>query len=119
MRKRLLYAGRRLSVPWGHVRVASREIASCQANMDEAISIAKELKDVNALALALRWAAGLACAERNLAEVDRLASDLMELSVRYNFSHWLAIGAIYRGWARSASGNTAEGIALIELSSTV
>jgi hypothetical protein len=87
--------------------------------MDEAISIAKELKDVNALALALRWAAGLACAERNLAEVDRLASDLMELSVRYNFSHWLAIGAIYRGWARSASGNTAEGIALIELSSTV
>jgi hypothetical protein len=90
------------------------EIASCQANMEEAISIAKELKDMNALALALRWAAGLACAERNLAEVVRLASDLMELSVRYNFSHWLAIGAIYRGWARSASGNTAEGIALIE-----
>jgi tetratricopeptide (TPR) repeat protein len=90
------------------------EIASCQANMDEAISIAKELKDMNALALAVRWAAGLACAERNLAEVDRLASDLMELSIRYNFSHWLAIGAIYRGWARSASGNTAEGIALIE-----
>jgi hypothetical protein len=82
--------------------------------MDEAISIAKELKDVNALALAVRWATGLACAERNLAEVDRLASDLMELSVRYNFSRWLAIGAIYRGRARSASGNTAEGIALIE-----
>ena len=28
--------------------------------------------------------------------------------------HWLALGAIYRGWARSASGNTAEGISLIE-----
>ena len=41
-------------------------------------------------------------------------SDLIELSTRHNFVHWLAIGVIYRGWARSASGNTAEGIALIE-----
>jgi predicted ATPase len=39
-----------------------------------------------------------------------LASDLIELSTRHNFLHWLALGAIYRGWARSASGNTAEGI---------
>ena len=29
------------------------EIASCQANLDEAISLAKELNDMNALALAL------------------------------------------------------------------
>ena len=36
------------------------EIASCQANMDEAISLAKELNDMNALALALNWAAILA-----------------------------------------------------------
>ena len=28
--------------------------------------------------------------------------------------HYLALGAIFRGWARSASGNTAEGITLIE-----
>ena len=35
------------------------EIASCHATMEEAISIAKELKDMNALALALNWAAGL------------------------------------------------------------
>jgi predicted ATPase len=27
---------------------------------------------------------------------------------------WLAIGTIFRGWARSASGNTAEGIPWIE-----
>jgi adenylate cyclase len=46
--------------------------------------------------------------------VDRLASDLIELSTRHNFVHWLAIGLIYRGWARSASGNTAEGIGWIE-----
>ena len=46
--------------------------------------------------------------------MDRLASELIELSTRHNFVHWLAIGAIHRGWARSASGDTAEGIPWIE-----
>ena len=90
------------------------EIASCQAMMDEAISLAKELNDTNALALALSWAAGLGQRERNTAEVDRLASDLIELSTRHNFVYWLAVGAVNRGWARSASGDTAEGIPWIE-----
>jgi hypothetical protein len=40
--------------------------------MDKAISIAKELKDMNALALALNWAMGLGYVERNPAKVDRL-----------------------------------------------
>jgi hypothetical protein len=90
------------------------EIASCHALMDEAISTAKELKDRYALAHALGWAARLGCAERNHAEVNRLAMDLIELSTRHNFLHWLAVGTIYRGWARSASGDTAEGIRWIE-----
>ena len=64
--------------------------------------------------MALAWAAGLGYAERNPAEVDRLASDLIELSTRHNFLYYLAVGASYRGWARSASGNTAEGIPEIE-----
>ena len=65
-------------------------------------------------ALALNWAAMLGTYERNPAEADRLASELIELSTRDNFVFWLAIGAIWRGWARSASGNTAEGITWIE-----
>lgn len=69
---------------------------------------------MNALAFALAWAAGLSLVERNPAEVDRLASDLIELCTRYNFVFWLAIGAINRGWARSASAATAEGILWIE-----
>jgi len=89
-------------------------IASCHALMDEAISTAKELKDRNALALVLNSAAGLGYAERNPAEVDRLASEVIELSTRHNFSYWLAQGTIHRGWARSVSGNTAEGIPWIE-----
>ena len=32
----------------------------------------------------------LAHFERNPAEVERLASDLIELSTRHNFAHWLA-----------------------------
>ena len=46
--------------------------------------------------------------------MDRLASDLIELSTRHKFVYWLAIGATLRGWARSASGDTAEGIPWIE-----
>ena len=76
------------------------EIASCKANMEEAISLAKELNDMNALALALDWAAMLGNCERNPAEVDRLASELIELSTRHNFvvlasdrSHLSRLGA--------------------------
>jgi hypothetical protein len=90
------------------------EIASCRTAMAEAISLAKELKDMHALALALNYAALLGIAERNPAEVDRLASELIELSTRHNFMYWLAVGAIHRGWARSASGDTVEGITSIE-----
>ena len=46
--------------------------------------------------------------------MERLASETIELSARYNFAHWLPLANILRGWARSASGDTAEGIAWIE-----
>ena len=82
--------------------------------MDEAISIAKELKDRNALAMALHFSAYIAHYDRKTAEVERLASDLIELSTRHHFALWQAIGAIWHGWARSASGDTAEGIPWIE-----
>jgi tetratricopeptide (TPR) repeat protein len=90
------------------------EITSCQATIAEAISLAKELKDALALAAALYQAAVLAILERNPAEADRLASDLIELSTRHNFLYWLTQGRILRGCARSAFGDAAEGILLIE-----
>jgi hypothetical protein len=90
------------------------EIVSYRVTMAEAISLAKELNDMRALAIAL-WHAGiLAHFERNPAEVERLASDLSELSTRLNFEPFLQRAAALRGWARSASGNTAEGISWIE-----
>lgn len=86
------------------------EIAACHAKMNEAILGAKELKDMPALAMALWYAAVLGHLEGNPTEVERLASGLIEFSTRHSFAHWLAGGEILRGWARSASGNTAEGI---------
>ena len=90
------------------------ETASCDATMAEAISLAKELNDTHALAVALWNATFLAHYERNPAEVGRLASDLIELCTRHNFAWFLAGGEVLRGWTRSTSGETAEGLRWIE-----
>jgi predicted ATPase len=90
------------------------EIASCHATVPEAISLAKELNDMHGLAAALHFAAVVGAFERNSSEVERLASDLIELSTRQNFASWLVQRTILRGWARSASGSTAEGLSWIE-----
>ena len=82
--------------------------------MAEAIALAKELNDRHGLAVALHLAASLAYYERSAAEVERLASDLIELSTRHSFAHWLAIGEVFRGWARCASSSTVEGLSWIE-----
>jgi adenylate cyclase len=64
--------------------------------------------------VALNFAAGFYCYEREPAEVERLALEAIDLSTRHNFAAWLATGGIYRGWACSASGDTAQGIPWIE-----
>ena len=90
------------------------EIAPCHMTIAEAISVAKAINDRHGLAVALFHAAVLGYRERDLADVERLASELIELSTQQNFAHFLAVGTILRGWARSASGSTAEGISWIE-----
>ena len=90
------------------------EIGSCQASMAEAIALAKELNDMHALTVALWNAAILAHYERNPTEVERLVSDLIELSTRQNFACFLAGGEVLGGWTRSASGDSAGGLTWIE-----
>jgi len=90
------------------------EIAPCQVTMTEAILLAKELNDMHGLAVALYFAGFLASFEHKHAEVERFAWDLIELSTRQTFATFLPLGAILRGWARSASGDTTEGISRIE-----
>ena len=69
---------------------------------------------MHGLASTLYHAASIAYLERDPVEVERLASEVIELSTRHHFAHWLAMGSILRGWARSASGGTAEGVSRIE-----
>jgi serine/threonine protein kinase len=90
------------------------EIASSKATIAEAISVAKKLNDMHTLASALYSAAIVSYYELKFGDVVRLSSDLVELSMRYNFVYWLARGVIFRGWACSALGETAEGVAWIE-----
>jgi predicted ATPase len=90
------------------------EVASCEASMAQASSLAKELNDTHALALVLLWSAIVGHFERNPVKVARLASDLIELCTRQNFAFWLPAGEILRGWARSVSSSAVEGIAWIE-----
>jgi predicted ATPase len=90
------------------------EIVSSPATMAEAISLAKALNDMHGLAEALAFAGILGCLKRDEAEVGRVASDLIELSTRHHFAQWLTVGQIFRGWARSFAGETAEGISRIE-----
>jgi predicted ATPase len=90
------------------------EFDSCHMVMEEAISVAKELNDANSLALGLTSGAIVAYYERDPYEVERLALDLTELATRYNFTYYLTVGTIYRGWARAAAGHAAEGISWLE-----
>jgi predicted ATPase len=90
------------------------EIASCQETIAEAISLAKELDNMHALAVALWHAGRLAHFECNPGKVERLMSELIELSTRQNFALWLAGGKTLRGWARSTIGDAAQGISRIE-----
>ena len=68
------------------------DIASPRPAMAEAISLAKELNDMYGLAVALQFAAALAAMERDLSDVERYSSDLIELSTRQHFAqldcHW-------------------------------
>jgi hypothetical protein len=72
------------------------EIPSCRATIAEAISLAEELNDKHGLAVALSFAARLAYYEGTATEVERLASDLIELSTR----HSRVLAGYWRGFSR-------------------
>ena len=90
------------------------ETAFCRMTMAEALSLARELKDMHGLAAALWHAMLLGHYEGHPAEVERLASELIELCTRQHFAQWLTGGKLCRGWARSAAGDSAGGFLWIE-----
>ena len=62
------------------------EIATSRANIAEAIALAKELNVMHGLAAALFFAGVRGHYERHTVEVERLASELIELCTRQNFA---------------------------------
>jgi adenylate cyclase len=90
------------------------DTAPSHITMAQAVSLAKELHDMPALTNALFNSGVLSHFERNTAEASRFTSEVIELSTRYNFGFWLAIGSILFGWSQSVSGRIAEGISMIE-----
>ena len=90
------------------------DIGSCHEAMAEAISLAKELNDMAALANAIFNSGILAYCERDVSHAERSASDVIELSAIHNLPFWLTLGSILRGWVHSVSGDTVEGISWIE-----
>ena len=86
----------------------------CTEDLAEASLLAKELNDMQGSVFVLYIMAHIAHFAENASEVERLASDMMELSTRQNVGTWLPHGRVLRGWARSASGKIAEGLSSIE-----
>ena len=64
---------------------------------------------MHGLAAALWHAMLLGHYEGNPAEVERLASELIELCTRQHFAQWLTGRQTCRGWAHSAAGDSAGG----------
>jgi serine/threonine protein kinase/predicted ATPase len=90
------------------------EIDASRTTTAQTISLAKALGDMYALAEALFFATMLGHFERKAAEVERLASDLIDLSTRQHFALYVAGGEILCGWARSVSNCAAEGLVCLE-----
>ena len=90
------------------------DITSCKASMAEVASLTRDLNDSNTQAMALYIAALVGNLERDPVEVERVASDLVELSTIQSFAHWLALGTVLHGWACCALGHITEAMAQIE-----
>jgi class 3 adenylate cyclase/predicted ATPase len=80
---------------------------------NEALTLARELAHPFSLAIALNIAAVFHQFRREAQAVQERAEALMTLSSEQGFPHWLAYGTILRGWALTAQGEGAEGIAQV------
>jgi predicted ATPase len=79
----------------------------------EALTLAQELTHPYSLAYALQVAAIVHQFRGEAHAVQERAEALMTLSTKQGFPFWLANGTILRGWALTAQGEPADGIAQI------
>jgi class 3 adenylate cyclase/predicted ATPase len=82
-------------------------------NVREALNLAQEFNHPFSLALALALVSTVHQFRREVQAVQEGAEAAIAVSTKHGFPQWLANGTILRGWALSARGDGAEGIALI------
>jgi class 3 adenylate cyclase/predicted ATPase len=80
---------------------------------NEALTLAQELTHPFSLVYALNMAVLAHHFRREVQAVQERAEELIGLSTEQGFPMWLAYGTILRGWALTAQGEGAEGIAQI------
>jgi predicted ATPase len=80
---------------------------------NEALTLAQELTHPFSLVYALNMAVLAHHFRREVQAVQERAEELIGLSTEQGFPMWLAYGTIMRGWALTAQGEGAEGIAQI------
>ena len=82
-------------------------------SIQETLTLAQELTHPFSLAFALTWAATIHQFRRELEVVQERAEAVIAASTEHGLPFWLAFGTILRGWALTAQGKGAEGIAQI------
>jgi class 3 adenylate cyclase/predicted ATPase len=82
-------------------------------SIHKALTLAQELAHPFSLAYALTWASTVHQLRGELQAVQERAEVLIALSTEQGFPYWFAFGTILRGWAMTAQGAGAEGIAQI------
>jgi predicted ATPase len=79
--------------------------------INEALTLAQEFAHPFSLAFALTMAAVVHQFRREAQTVQQRAEAVIAVSTEQGFPHWLAYNTILRGWALTARGEGAEGIA--------
>jgi predicted ATPase/class 3 adenylate cyclase len=82
-------------------------------SINKALTLAQELTHPFSVAYALQLAVFVHQFRRETQEVQKRAEAVIALSAEQGFPYWLAFGTILRGWAITAQGEGAEGIAQV------
>ena len=89
-------------------------LAQSNAGITEALTLAHPPSLVSSLALGCR----LLSLSGDNAALDERAAQLIAVATEQGFPLYVALGTIYRGWAKTRTGDVAEGISLLRSGSS-
>jgi class 3 adenylate cyclase/predicted ATPase len=83
------------------------------ARSNAALAEARRLAHPPTLAVTLAVGARLLSFVGDNAALDQQVDPLIAVTTEQGFSHWRALGAIYRGWVKVKNGDVTEGLSLL------